>query len=284
LAFADRDSFYGDPKFVDVPLRVLLSEEYNGKRRKLVTSEASLDLRPGEIGNFGGIIQRRSSGSTKVAHREAIVDADAEHAKTYAEFLASKHGDTCHFDIIDRWGNMISATPSGGWLSGSPVVPGLGFSISVRGQMFSLDEGHPNGIEPGKRPRTTLTPTLATKHGLPYIAFGTPGGDQQDQWALHAFLRHVHHGMNLQEAIDAPSFYTCHTPSSFYPREWAPGHLAVESSFPAATLAALNERGHDLEVFEQWGHYNSVTMATRVGKVLRAGASPRRMQSYAIGR
>jgi gamma-glutamyltranspeptidase/glutathione hydrolase len=284
LAFADRDSFYGDPKFADVPLRVLLSEEYNSARRALVSSTASLDLRPGSIGNFGGGIPQRATGSTKVAHKEAIVDAEAETTKSYAEFLASKHGDTCHLDIIDKWGNMISATPSGGWLSGSPVVPGIGFSISVRGQMFWLDEGHPNCIQPGKRPRTTLTPTLATRNGEPYIAFGTPGGDQQDQWALHAFLRHVNHGLNLQEAIDAPSFYTQHLPSSFYPREWMPGHLAVESTFPAETLAELHRRGHQLEIFGQWEHYNSVTMATRVGRVLRAGASPRRMQSYAIGR
>jgi gamma-glutamyltranspeptidase/glutathione hydrolase len=284
LAFADRESFYGDPKFSDVPLRTLLSDEYNVERRKLVTAEASMELRPGTIGNFGGAIPRRPVGSTKIAHKETTVDAEEDRTRTYAEFLASKHGDTCHIDIIDRWGNMISATPSGGWLSGSPVVPGIGFSVSVRGQMFWLDEGHPNGLEPGKRPRTTLTPSLATHNGEPYMAFGTPGGDQQDQWALHAFLRHVNHGLNLQQAIDAPSFYTRHVPSSFYPREWSPGHLAVESTFPEATLAELNRRGHQLEIFGQWGHYNSVTMATRVGHVLRAGASPRRTQCYAIGR
>jgi gamma-glutamyltranspeptidase/glutathione hydrolase len=150
--------------------------------------------------------------------------------------------------------------------------------------MFLLDERHPNALAPGKRPRTTLTPSLALRKEEPYLVFGTPGGDQQDQWALHAFLRHVHHGMNLQEAIDAPSFYTAHLPSSFYPREWVPGHLAVESHFPKAALAELDRRGHRLEIYDQWGHYNSVTMAARDGRVLRAGASPRRMQSYAIGR
>lgn len=284
LAFADRETFYGDPAFADVPLRVLLSESYNAGRRKLVKQQASLELQPGAIGNLGGIIPLRAAGSSKIAHRETVVDSEREHTQSYAEFLASKHGDTCHFDIIDRWGNMISATPSGGWLSGSPVVPGLGFSISVRGQMFWLDEGHPNGLAPGKRPRTTLTSTLAFKHGEPYLAFGTPGGDQQDQWALHAFLRHVHHGLNLQQAIDAPSFYTRHLPSSFYPREWAPGHLAVESDFPRETLAELDRRGHKLEIFGRWGHYNSVTMTSRRKGVLRAGTSPRRMQSYAIGR
>src|SRR5262249_24088487 len=157
-------------------LHILLGEEYNAERRKLVSSTASLELRPGTIGNFGGGIPQRSPGSTTMAHREAIVEAKEDNTKTYAEYLASKHGDTCHLDIIDKWGNMISATPSGGWLSGSPVVPGIGIPVSVRGQMFWLDEGHPNCIEPGKRPRTTLTPSLATRHGIPYIAFGTPGG------------------------------------------------------------------------------------------------------------
>jgi gamma-glutamyltranspeptidase/glutathione hydrolase len=284
LAFADRDSFYGDPKFADVPIRVLLGEEYNAERRKLVTSTASLELRPGMIGNFGGGIPQHALGSTKMAHRDVLAGADEECPRTYAQYVASKHGDTCHLDIIDKWGNMVSATPSGGWLSGSPVVPGIGIPVSVRGQMFWLDEGHPNCIEPWKRPRTTLTPSLATRKGVPYIAFGTPGGDQQDQWSLHAFLRHIHHGLNLQQAIDAPSFYTKHLASSFYPREWAPGHLAVESTFSAETLAELDRRGHRLEIHGRWEHYNSVTMATKSGRILRAGASPRRMQSCAIGR
>jgi gamma-glutamyltranspeptidase/glutathione hydrolase len=186
--------------------------------------------------------------------------------------------------VIDRHGNMISATPSGGWLSGSPVVPGVGFPVSVRGQMFWLDRAHPNGLAPGKRPRTTLTPGLALRDGEPYLAFGTPGGDMQDQWALHAFLRHVHHGRNLQQAIDAPSFHSDHVPNSFYPREWRPGHLAVEETFGHATLAELDRRGHRLEIAPRFAHYNSVTMASRDGRTLRAGASPRRQQSLAIGR
>jgi gamma-glutamyltranspeptidase/glutathione hydrolase len=264
----------------------LLSEGYNKGRRQLVKREASEELCPGRIDGFGGAIQLRPEGSTNMAHDEITVDSEKERSGllSWESFLPKSHGDTCHLDIIDRWGNMISATPSGGWLSGSPVVPGLGFSVSVRGQMFSLDEAHPNCLAPGKRPRTTLTPTLALRRGEPYLAFGTPGGDQQDQWALHAFLRHVHHGMNLQVAIDAPSFYTEHVPSSFYPREWKPGHLAVESEFPRATMAELHRRGHRLEIAGRWCHYNSVTMASRQGQVLRAGASPRRMQSYAIGR
>jgi gamma-glutamyltranspeptidase / glutathione hydrolase len=286
LAMADRETFYGDPKFVEVPLERLLSEDYNAARRKLISGEARMDLPAGEIPGFGGEIRLRAMGSTNVANAEMTVDGESgpSATKSWAQFAAESHGDTCHFDIIDAQGNMISGTPSGGWLSGSPVVPGLGFPVSVRGQMFSLDEGHPNRLEGGKRPRTTLTPTLALHEGDPYMVFGTPGGDQQDQWAVHAFLRHVHHGMNLQEAVDAPSFYTDHLPSSFYPREWDQGHLAVEAHFPRATLAELDRRGHKLSIYEQWGHYNSMTMATKRGKELRASASPRRQQCYAIGR
>jgi gamma-glutamyltranspeptidase/glutathione hydrolase len=286
LAFADRDAFYGDPKFVDVPFDRLLSESYNAERRKLVCSNASQEIRPGRIEGYGGEIPIREPGSTNLAHAQITVasESDVYKPKTWANFLSESHGDTCHLDIIDRWGNMIAATPSGGWLSGSPVVPGLGFSVSVRGQMFLLDEKHPNVLAPGKRPRTTLTPSLALREGAPYLAFGTPGGDQQDQWALHAFLRHVHHGMNLQEAIDAPSFYTEHMPSSFYPREWMQGHLAVEDTFSRSTLSELDRRGHRLEIFERWGHYNSTTMASRNAGILKAAASPRRVQCYAIGR
>ncbi|MEM7122800.1 MAG: gamma-glutamyltransferase family protein [Pseudomonadota bacterium] len=286
LAIADREAFYGDPKFVDVPLAELLSDDYNAQRRKLVGDDARLDLPPGLIDGYGGEVRLRAHGSTNVAHSQMTMEGEEGDSKNpnWAEFIAENHGDTCHFDIIDRWGNMISGTPSGGWLSGSPVVPGIGFPVSVRGQMFWLDDDHPNGLAPGKRPRTTLTPTLALHMDEPYLVFGTPGGDQQDQWALHAFLRHVHHGMNLQEACDAPSFYTDHLPSSFYPREWLPGHLAVESDLPCATMAELDRRGHKLEIFGKWGHYNSITMASKRGKTLRAGASPRRQQCYAIGR
>jgi len=286
LAFADRDAFYGDPKFAAVPLDRLLSEDYNAGRQRLVGGEASQELRPGRIEGFGGKIPLRAVGSTNMGHSEITVAAESDdsRARSWSDFMAESHGDTCHLDVIDRWGNMIAATPSGGWMSGSPVVPGIGFSVSVRGQMFLLDERHPNALAPGKRPRTTLTPSLALRDGAPYLVFGTPGGDQQDQWSLHAFLRHVDHGMNLQEAIDAPSFHTEHMPSSFYPREWMPGHLAVESEFPRATLAELDRRGHKLEISGRWEHYNSVTMAARDGEILRAGASPRRMQCYAIGR
>jgi gamma-glutamyltranspeptidase/glutathione hydrolase len=286
LAFADREVYYGDPAFAHVPLRTLLSDAYNAERRALVGDEASLELRPGMIPGRGGSLTLREAGTTRIAHPETTFEHDdhSPDSRSYGQYLTLTHGDTCHLDVIDRHGNMVSATPSGGWLSGSPVVPGLGFPVSVRGQMFALDRRHPNVIAPRKRPRTTLTPGLALRGGEPYLAFGTPGGDCQDQWALHAFLRHVHHGRNLQQAIDAPSFHTEHVPDSFFPREWRPGHLAVEETFGRATLAELDRRGHRLEIAPRFGHYNSVTMASRAGRTLRAGASPRRQQSLAIGR
>src|SRR5262249_50849465 len=131
-------------------------------------------------------------------------------------------GDTVHIDVVDRYGNVVSATPSGGWLTSSPVIPGLGFPLGTRAQMFWLDAEHPNALVPLKRPRTTLSPSLALRDGEPYLAFGTPGGDQQDQWTLLFFLAHVLFGCDLQEAIDAPAFHTNHFPSSFYPRTAQP--------------------------------------------------------------
>ena len=123
---------------------------------------------------------------------------------------------------------MVSSTPSGGWLQSSPTIPELGFCLGTRAQQFWLDEEHPSALAPGKRPRTTLTPTMALRDGEPYLAWGSPGGDQQDQWIAQFFLRHVHAGMNLQEAIDAPAWHSEHFPSSFWPREARPGVLVVE--------------------------------------------------------
>ena len=197
--------------------------------------------------------------------------------------MLSGRGDTCHVDVIDRHGNMVAATPSGGWLQSSPVIPELGFCLGTRAQMFWLDGSHPNGLAPGKRPRTTLSPSLALRDGEPYMVFGTPGGDQQDQWALHVFLRHVHFGMNLQEAIDAPAFHTEHAPSSFYPRAPRPGHVALEDRFPQGALDDLRRRGHHVEMVDGWS-LGRVCAAAKDGAVLKAAANPRFMQNYAIGR
>jgi gamma-glutamyltranspeptidase/glutathione hydrolase len=192
-------------------------------------------------------------------------------------------GDTCHLDVADRFGNMVSATPSGGWLQSSPVIPGLGFGLGTRAQMFTLTPGLPATIAPGKRPRTTLTPSLALRDGEPYLAFGTPGGDQQDQWSLLFFLNHLHFGMNLQQAIDFPSFHSAHMPSSFYPRQAQPRVLDVESRVDPAVIEDLRRRGHLVNVRPAWSLGRVSAVARRDG-VLYAAANPRGMQGYAVGR
>ena len=279
LAFADRENFYGDPNFVEVPLETLLSDAYNDERRQFIGPNASFEMRPGQIAGFGGDSVFREKNPDE---HDPHAGAQGIGEPTVAHDGSSK-GDTCHFDIIDRDGNMVAATPSGGWLHSSPVIPDLGFPLTSRAQMFWLEEGLPSSLAPGKRPRTTLSPTLALRDGEPYMVFGTPGGDQQDQWTLHFFLRHVHFGHNLQEAIEAPGFHTEHFPSSFYPREWDPGHLALEGRFPAATIDELARRGHKVEVFGDWTIGRS-TGAAKDGDILKAGANPRFMQGYAVGR
>jgi gamma-glutamyltranspeptidase/glutathione hydrolase len=288
LAFADREAFYGDPDFVDVPMETLLSDDYNDRRRHLAEDRASLDLRPGTVAGYGSepvvpedsAVRRHALAAAALGGGEPTV---AHFGEMEISADGATRGDTCHVDVIDRWGNMVSATPSGGWLHSSPVIPELGFPLTTRGQMFWLVEGTPASLAPGKRPRTTLTPSLALRDGEPYMAFGTPGGDQQDQWSLHVFLRHVHHGLNLQEAIDSPEFHTAHFPTSFYPRGSRPGHLAIEGRFTQGTQGELRRRGHELEVDEDWS-IGRVTATAKDGELLKAGANPRFMQGYAAGR
>jgi len=198
---------------------------------------------------------------------------------------ASSHraGDTCHLDVADRFGNMVSATPSGGWLQSSPVIPGLGFCLGTRAQMFTLTPGLPATLAPGKRPRTTLSPSLALRDREPYLAFGTPGGDQQDQWTLLFFLNHLTFGMNLQQAIDFPSFHSAHMPSSFYPRQAQPRALDVESRAGEPVVTELRRRGHLVNVRPAWSLGRVSAVARRDG-ILYAAANPRGMQGYAVGR
>ena len=285
LAFADREAFYGDPDFVDVPMEQLLSESYNAERRNLISHTASLDLRPGKIDGFGGPVVDRPKGETPEGRNNKDMGeptvARFDDLKTSAD--GGTKGDTCHLDIIDRWGNMVTATPSGGWLQSSPVIPELGFCLTNRAQMFWLDERSPSCIAPRKRPRTTLSVSMAMKDGEPEMIFGTPGGDQQDQWSLHHFLRYVHFGQNLQEAIDAPGFHTNHFPSSFYPREADAGHLVVEGRFPEAAIEHLRKKGHRIQVDGDWT-LGRMTAASKTGGYLRAGANARFMQGYAVGR
>jgi gamma-glutamyltranspeptidase/glutathione hydrolase len=277
LAYADRESFYGDPAVVDVPMATLLSGAYNTERRKLIGRDASLELRPGSVEGYGAVVTPRHAEGKRLA-----VGALGAGEPTVGR-LGEVAGDTVHFDIVDQAGNMVSATPSGGWLQSSPVIPELGFCLGTRAQMFWLEEGHPAALAPGKRPRTTLTPSMALRDGEPYLAWGTPGGDQQDQWTAQFFLRHVHAGLNLQQAIDAPAWHSEHFPISFWPRTARPGVLVVEGRLPAATIAELKRRGHIVEVGPDWSE-GRLTAASRVGPRRRAAANPRGMQGYAAGR
>ena len=320
LAFADREAWYGDPDFTDVPVKALVSAEYADARRQLVGPEASAELRPGAPdgqpprlpgfaagpvtgnGDDGSVAPSldveppapRSSGldpgTGEPTMRTSGPDPqttengpDPKNPKTPKTASSYRAGDTCHLDVADRFGNMVSATPSGGWLQSSPVIPGLGFCLGTRAQMFTLTPGLPATLAPGKRPRTTLTPSLALRDREPYMAFGTPGGDQQDQWSLLFFLNHLRFGMNLQQAIDFPSFHSAHMPSSFYPRQAQPRVLDVESRVGAGVIEELRRRGHLVNVRPAWSLGRVSAVARRNG-VLYAAANPRGMQGYAVGR
>jgi len=271
LAFADREAWYGDPDFVDVPLASLLSAAYADERRALVGERASEELRPGSPDGREPQLPPLPGGTTAAAAGSG-------------EPTLGLAGDTCHLDVADRHGNLVSATPSGGWLHGSPNVPGLGFCMGTRGQMFWLTEGLPNSLEPGKRPRTTLTPTLVLRDGDPYLSIGTPGGDMQDQWQLGALLGHLVFGRNLQEAIDAPGFHTNHMPSSFHPRDVHLNELEIEERAGPETIDELRRRGHDVVVRPPWSLGRVSAVAREPDGLLKAGANPRGMQGYAVGR
>src|SRR5215831_9842151 len=291
LAYADREAFYGDPRFVNVPMETLLSETYNVKRRELVGAEASMDQRPGEIeGHTGRVI-------VKGVRQLGTGASEPTFARPHAGPFAGEHqiagsgkviGDTVHIDVIDKAGNMFTATPSGGWLQSSPVIPELGWPLGTRGQMFWLEESVPNSLAPGKRPRSTLSVGMALRDGKPYMTWGTPGGDQQDQWNCQMFLHHVGRTsskpkMNLQEAIDAPAWHIEHFPLSFWPRTARPGVLVVEGRLPKACIKELERRGHKVEVGDDWSE-GRLSAASQEGVRRRAAANARGMQGYAAGR
>ncbi|MER5213588.1 gamma-glutamyltransferase [Streptomyces sp. NPDC002838] len=293
LAMADREAWYGDA--AEVPLGELLSTEYNEARRGLVDDKASYELRPGSPGG------RTPRLPTVAQHPTSPLPGAGE--PTVAKYPTSPvpgepdvaadgrtRGDTCHLDVVDRWGNMVAATPSGGWLQSNPVVPELGFPLGTRLQMTWLEEGLPNTLTPDRRPRTTLTPSIALRDGVSVMAFGTPGGDQQDQWQLHFFLAvalrsPVRGGLDLQGAIDAPNWHNDSFPGSFYPRGMRPGSVTVEARTDAGVVEELRRRGHDVTVGDPWseGRLCAVARDPETG-ILSAAANPRGMQGYAVGR
>jgi gamma-glutamyltranspeptidase / glutathione hydrolase len=280
LSFADREAYYGDPRQTEIPADILLSKDYATARRALVGQVASLDQRPGRIDGYDAWVD----AALARAARQTEAGPGAGAGEPTMAHLTDRRGDTVHIDVIDQWGNMISATPSGGWLQSSPVIPGLGAPLNSRAQMFWLDEGLPTSLAPGRRPRTTLSPSIARLPDGSWLPFGTPGGDQQDQWQLILLLRLVHHEKNLQAAIDAPLFHTGHLQASFYPRAIRRGHLMLEPAFGANVINELQQRGHEIEVSEPWSVGRLTAAKLEPSGLLRAAATPRLMQAYAIGR
>jgi gamma-glutamyltranspeptidase/glutathione hydrolase len=278
LAYADREAYYGDPDFADIPMDALLSDSYNDARRGLIGTDASLDQRPGRVPGYEAL----ADAYIERAGRDFNVGNVAAQEPTMSH-LTEKRGDTVHLDIIDRWGNMVAATPSGGWLQSSPVVPGLGFPLNSRAQMYWLEDGLPTSLVPKSRPRTTLTPSFAEKDGK-QLVFGTPGGDQQDQWQLIWFLRFVHFGMGLQECMDQPLFHTMHFQGSFFPREVRSGEMMIEPNVGEDVISDLRARGHKVTVAEPWTVGRLTAALREPDGTLRAAATPRLMQAYAVGR
>lgn len=281
LAMADREAWFGDRSPVGVD--ELLDPAYLARRAALVGEAADLNVRPGSP---GGREPRLSEHVRRLLAGERVApSSDGTTGEPTVQRDGETRGDTCHLDVVDRWGNVVSATPSGGWLQSSPVIPELGFCLGSRSQMFWLDEGLPASLEPGARPRTTLTPTLVLRDGVPVLACGSPGGDQQDQWQSLFLLRHVAQGHTLQQAIDAPMFHTTSFPGSFHPRGMEPGSLVTESRVAPALLDGLRRRGHQVVEEGPWslGRMCAVGREPATG-VLSAGANPRGMQGYAVGR
>jgi gamma-glutamyltranspeptidase / glutathione hydrolase len=267
LAFADREAWYGDS--APVPLAELLDPAYAASRRALITGAASMGLRPGSPG--GRAPRLDPFAATPGGLRGDGIGGLGEPTVARTGVV---RGDTVHVDVVDAAGNMVAATPSGGWLQSSPTIPALGFCLGTRAQMFWLADGLPSSLVPGRRPRTTLSPSMGLRDGEPVLAFGTPGGDQQDQWQLCFWLAHTAGGLDLQAAIDAPAWHTTGFPSSFAPRGWEPGGLVVESRLGAATLAELRRRGHRVVDAGEWS-LGRLCAVGRGGPHLRAAADTR---------
>jgi gamma-glutamyltranspeptidase / glutathione hydrolase len=270
LAFADREAWYGDS--APVPLETLVSAEYAAARRALIGDRASLELRPGSPDGREPLLGAYAA-KPGAKHGDGVSGPGL--GEPTVSSTGAVRGDTVHVDVVDAAGNMVSATPSGGWLQSSPTIPALGFCLGTRGQMFWLEDGLPSSLVPGRRPRTTLSPSLGLRDGEPRLAFGTPGGDQQDQWQLCFWLAHTVGGLDLQAAIDSPTWHTTSFPSSFAPRGWEPGGLIAESRLGTATLDELRRRGHLVTDAGEWALGRMCAVSRGDGPLLRAGADTR---------
>ncbi|WP_353665296.1 gamma-glutamyltransferase family protein [Microbacterium sp. che218] len=273
LAYADRDAWFGDAGGA-VDIDALLADDYVAARRALIGREASTEWHPGSPEGRDPVLPplRTDHAGTDGSTGEPTVDRSGQ-----------TRGDTCHLDVIDRWGNVVSATPSGGWLQSSPTVPSLGFCLGTRLQATWLVPGHPASLTPGRRPRTTLTPTLVSR-GDEVIAIGSPGGDQQDQWQLTVLLRMLVGGYSAQQAIDAPNLNITALIDSFWPRTWVPAGVAVEDRLGEQVIEALEERGHRVRRAGDWALGRVTAVGRGADGLLWAAANPRGAQGYAAGR
>lgn len=257
LGYADRDTYYGDPDFSKIPL-ALVSKDYASIRRNLINPEhASTEQIPGDPVNM----EPRAPESFV---RARLRDRNGEHQDT-----------TC-VNVIDKAGNMFSATPSGAWVP-AVIAGDTGIPLTQRAQSFVLTPRHPNQIAPHKRPRITLTPTIALKNGLPWLAFSTPGGDSQDQTLLQVFLNVVEFGMDPQAAVEAPRFNSLAMYSSFDDHSDEPLTLQVERRIPSQVLEQLRAKGHKLIVQGDWENSTAPTMIEfdPITGVIKAGADVR---------
>ena len=254
LAFADREQFYGDPLQVVIPMETLLSDAYGSLRAALIGEKADRSLRPGDAWAGAAMLspQQRLGGS-------------------------SWGPGTVHVDAMDQAGYTAAFTPSGAWIKSAEVIPALGFPLGVRLSNFQVQPAHhPNVVAPFKRPRTTISPSLALRDGKPWLAFGSMGGDQQDQWQLQFFLNRVVFGMPLQAAIEAPKFSSEHFPALFHPHDFYLNRLRIETSVGRDTLDGLAKYGHDLDLAPPWteGYLCGTERHPETG-VLEAGSDPR---------
>ena len=280
LAMADREAYFGDPDDSEIPLGQLMSRAYAAERAALIGAEASRAQRPGAIAGLERWAARAVERAAEVPEQTGGIGT----GEPTMGHLGPREGDTCHLDVVDAAGNVVSATPSGGWLQSSPTVPGLGFAMNSRAQMFWLEEGLPTSLAPGRRPRTTLSPSLATRAAGTALAFGTPGGDQQDQWQTVFALRLMRDAGNLQALLDAPLFHSVHFQPSFAPRIAQPGVMLAEPALGEAVIAALRARGHEVEVTAPWAIGRLTAAEWAPDGWMRAAATPRLMQAYAVGR
>ncbi len=285
LAFADREAWYGDPAHTPVPMAELLAPEYTARRRSLIGDRAALDPQPGRVGPGQPWIPQAKPEQPGADEPDWMTQLRSGIPTVTAGAPQAGAGNTCTVAVADRWGNLAVAVPSGGWLKSSPVIPDLGFPLGTRGQTAWLVDGHPNSLAPGRRPRTTLSPSIVLRDGEPFLAFGTPGGDQQDQWTLQVFLAIAEFGLEPQAATELPAVNIDHFAQSFAPRASRPGVLVAERSLGPEVLAGLERKGHRLDVVP----------ASTLGKVcaagvdpdtgfLRAATGPRGRQAYGVCR